>query len=149
LIDLNRCVVCDLSCRNWTYPLFSSFFSLSGSDRIEIIWDNGAIVVQWLEVTVNANADTGLLANDVFFFGSEIGDANASNNSIVFRVGAADTTATQTNLANSASNIPITNLYDYNRDGSVGALDITVDQTHGTNNSTGLHVIDIPTDGPF
>jgi hypothetical protein len=31
----------------------------------------------------------------------------------------------------------------------VGAFDITLDQTHGTTNSTGLQVITIPAAGPF
>jgi hypothetical protein len=65
------------------------------------------------------------------------------------KVGASDTTGTQTNHASSGTNVPITDDYDFNRDGSVDALDITVDQTHGTNNTTGLRDIGIPTGRPF
>ena len=38
----------------------------------------------------------------------------------------------------SAATNPITNIYDFNRDGAVGTADITLDQTHGTTNSTGI-----------
>jgi hypothetical protein len=122
---------------------------VSGSDRVELIWADGPIKQQWLEVTVKATPDTGLAANDVFFYGNEIGDTGASNTSSIFKVSAVDTTGTQTHVATLGSNIPITNIYDFNRDGAVGAADVTIDQIHGTTNSTGLMVIDVSTGGPF
>ena len=100
-------------------------------------------------MTVKATANTGLAANDVFFFGNEIGDTGASNTATIFKVSAVDTTGTQTHVATVGSNQPITNIYDFNRDGAVGAADITLDQTHGTTNSTGLQVINIGAGGPF
>jgi hypothetical protein len=122
----------------------------SGTDRVEMIWAPGTAVTQkWLEVTVTADANTGLIANDVFFFGNEIGDMGASNTSTVFKVSAIDTTSTQTHGSPVGNNNPITNLFDFNRDGAVGAADITLDQTHGTTNSTGLVVINIASGGPF
>ncbi|MGD9724313.1 MAG: IPT/TIG domain-containing protein [Pirellulales bacterium] len=50
---------------------------VSGSDRVEITWTSGAIKNTWLEVQVLANARTGLPANDVFFFGSLVGDTGS------------------------------------------------------------------------
>ena len=44
-----------------------------GSARVELIWPDNTIHNQWLQVTVLANTDTGLAANDVFYFGSEPG----------------------------------------------------------------------------
>jgi hypothetical protein len=124
--------------------------TVSGSDRVELIWASGTAVTQkWLEVTIKATANTGLAANDVFFFGNEIGDANKSNTSTVFKVSAIDTTSTQTHLATLGTNQPITNVFDYNRDGAVSAIDITLDQNHTTTNSTGLQVITIGVGGPF
>jgi len=124
--------------------------TVSGSDRVELTWASGTAVTQkWLEVTVLADANTGLTTNDVFFFGSEIGDTGASKAATIFKVGASDTTGTQTHLANFGSNQPITNVFDFNRDGSVGASDVTIDQTHGTTNVTGLVVINIGVGGPF
>jgi hypothetical protein len=124
--------------------------TVSGSDRVELVWASGTAVTQkWLEVTVRATANTGLAANDVFFFGNEIGDANKSNTSTVFKVSAADTTSTQTHPATLGTNQPITNVFDYNRDGAVGAADTTIDQIHGTTNATGLQTINIAGGGPF
>jgi hypothetical protein len=47
-----------------------------GSDRITIIWADNAIQRTWLQVTVLANAHTGLTSSDVFYFGNLPGDAN-------------------------------------------------------------------------
>jgi len=47
-----------------------------GSDRVTFVWADGAILNQWLEVTVIANANTGLAADEVFYFGNSVGDTN-------------------------------------------------------------------------
>ncbi|MBI3839226.1 MAG: hypothetical protein HY288_15000, partial [Planctomycetia bacterium] len=121
----------------------------SGSDRVELIWADGAIQQQWLEVTVLATADTSLAANDVFFFGSEIADTGASNTATVAKVSSLDVTGVQTHGASLKTNIPVTNIYDFNRDGLVNSFDVTDAQTHGTSNKTGLQLIDIGAGGPF
>ena len=46
-----------------------------GSDRVTIIWDDNAIEKQWLQVTVKATDNTGLVADDVFYFGNAVGEA--------------------------------------------------------------------------
>ena len=47
-----------------------------GVSRISFFWAAGAIPTHnWLQVTVKADADTGLATPDVFYFGSAIGDA--------------------------------------------------------------------------
>ena len=51
---------------------------VGGSDRVTLIWADGAITNRWAEVTLLANGDTGLAAPDVFAFGSLIGDADGS-----------------------------------------------------------------------
>jgi hypothetical protein len=45
---------------------------VSGSDRLTIIWNNNAIVNQWLQVTVRTTL--GLATPDVFYFGNLVGD---------------------------------------------------------------------------
>jgi hypothetical protein len=45
-----------------------------GSDRVELIWPDNAIQNEWLQVTVKAGANTGLSADDVFYFGNLMGD---------------------------------------------------------------------------
>jgi len=51
-----------------------------GTDRIELIWADGAIKHTWLQITVLATANTGLAANDVFYFGNNAGDADGDGN---------------------------------------------------------------------
>ncbi len=122
---------------------------VGNSDRVELIWADGAITQQWLEVIAKADPDTGLVANDVFFFGSELANTGWSNTATVAKVTSMDITATQTNGATLAANIPITNLYDFNRDHKVDAIDVTFVQVHGTTNATGLQLIDLAAGGPF
>ncbi len=47
-----------------------------GSDRVTIIWADGAIVRQWLAVTTQATVATGLEEDDVFSFANLPGDAD-------------------------------------------------------------------------
>src|SRR5205085_479041 len=47
---------------------------LGGSDRVEFTWPDNAIKNTWLQVTVKADAATGLSAPDIFYFGNQIGD---------------------------------------------------------------------------
>ncbi|MEE8450981.1 MAG: cadherin-like domain-containing protein [Thermoguttaceae bacterium] len=44
-----------------------------GSDRITIVWEDGAIVSRWLQVTVRGD-NFGLSGNDVFYLGNAAGD---------------------------------------------------------------------------
>ena len=46
------------------------------SDRATIIWADNSIQNQWLKVTVLATANTGLPADDVFYFGNAVGDCD-------------------------------------------------------------------------
>src|SRR6185295_16705938 len=106
-------------------PAANGVGTVSGSDRIELIWADGAIQQQWLEVIVKATAHTGLASNVVFFYGSEIGNTSVTNLPTVARTAAGDVTGAQTNGTNLATNIPITNIYDFDRDGKVSANDVT------------------------
>jgi hypothetical protein len=51
---------------------------VDGSDRTLIECPNGAIVDTWLRITVKANADTGLAADEDFFYGNVRGDTGAA-----------------------------------------------------------------------
>ena len=46
-----------------------------GSDRLEITWATGVIKEEWIEVDVVADGNTGLAVDDVFYFGSLVGDS--------------------------------------------------------------------------
>src|SRR5262249_1963977 len=62
--------------------------TVSGSDRVEIIWADNAIQQKWLEVIVKNTFDTGLRSNDVFLFGNLIGSTGLSNTTTVARTAA-------------------------------------------------------------
>ncbi|MDP6636269.1 MAG: lamin tail domain-containing protein [Phycisphaerae bacterium] len=47
---------------------------VGGSDRVTLVWSDGAIVNQWVEVTVRATGKTGLADPDVFYFGNAVGE---------------------------------------------------------------------------
>ncbi|REK09042.1 MAG: hypothetical protein DWQ37_19480 [Planctomycetota bacterium] len=99
---------------------------VSGSDRVEIIWANGAIANRWLEVIVEGddalggfNTNTGLAESDRFYFGNRIGDAGTGTPTLAV-------TSAQDEIA--ARNhpgfaIPITNVLDYDRNGLVASVD--------------------------
>ena len=50
---------------------------VGGSDRVTLIWADGEILNQWVEVTVLATANTGLAADDVFYLANVVGDADS------------------------------------------------------------------------
>jgi len=49
-----------------------------GSDRVTIIWKDGAIRQIWLQVTVKASDATGLVQDDVFYYANLPGDADSN-----------------------------------------------------------------------
>jgi hypothetical protein len=89
-----------------------------GSDRIEILWPDNVIQNEWLQVRLLANATTNLAADDVFYFGNLIGDANG--NAIVT---VADIALTKSLSGQSA---PIASSADFNRNGQVTVADIAI-----------------------
>lgn len=92
---------------------------VDGSDRIEVIWTDNAIVNTWLEVTVRANDVTGLEDADVFYFGNAIGRTGDGG-------GVADIRENQTGFGSAE----IDNVYDVNRDGRVSLSDVILARIH-------------------
>jgi hypothetical protein len=95
----------------------------SGGTRVEIAWASGAIVRQWLQVTVLANADTGLAAADVFYFGNlpgEVGNAPSA----ALSVNSLDLQGTRNAQFTAAS---ITSPFDFDRSGgNVNSVDLQI-----------------------
>ncbi len=89
-----------------------------GTDRVEIIWPDGAIRNTWLEVTVAANSRTGLVSPDVFYWGSKVGESGIGMGASTFTT----TDASQV-FANLGGGKPITDLWDFNRDSRVTSTD--------------------------
>jgi fibronectin type 3 domain-containing protein len=116
-------------------------FGVNGSIRLELTWDSNAIQNEWVQVTLKANDNTNLAADDVFYFGNAIGDTGNSSTDAI--VDAADTLAAQNNHTAAAS---ITNRYDFNRDKVVDATDDVIVQNNLSGESP-LLLITVP--GPL
>jgi len=116
---------------------------LGGSDRVQIVWADGAITNTWLQVVVAANANTGLPQKagypvgqaDVFYFGNAVGDSGLGDTATMAHVNVNDYLAARNNPASLFNNIPTSNAYDYNRDGAVN----TTDELVAKNNFTGIN----------
>jgi hypothetical protein len=121
---------------------------------VEIIWNGAAAPIkQWLEVIVLANANTGLAQEvghpaghgDAFFFGNAVGDSGLGDTSINATVNATDENGARLNPAALAANIPITNIYDFDRNAQVNANDQNVSRLNATNSTTVLKFINLIT----
>jgi hypothetical protein len=114
---------------------------VSGSDRVELIWPEGTIQKTWLEVIVAANAQTGLAFPDTFFFGHALGDTGLGNTSTNATVNSIDEAGVRNNPQVLSDNIPLTNIYDINRDGRVNSIDESIVRNNATNSATVTHFI--------
>jgi probable HAF family extracellular repeat protein len=96
----------------------------SGSDRVTVIWEDGAVRNQWLQVTVRPSATTGLWSPDVFAFGNLIGEAVGPSDDGPFVVDAHDVVATRASIG--SATVPITDPHDFNRDRRIDARDLAI-----------------------
>jgi hypothetical protein len=120
----------------------------NGSTRVEITWLDGQIENTWLRVTVKGGAGqaSGLAADDVFYFGNQSGEsgnsaANAQVNAldeILARYNAAD-------LSGLSDADAMLNVFDFNRDRQVNALDEAIAGSHYTYVLNQLNLITVPT----
>ena len=114
-----------------------------GSDRVKVIWAETAVAnSRWLQVTVLANANTGLAAPDVFYFGlatGECGDSTANT-----YVDATDFAGARDNPHNFLNRATIDDHYDFNRDSYVDSSDLAIVRDNNTNFITQLKLIGVP-----
>ncbi len=91
----------------------------SGSDRVELTWTDGSITQEWLKVTVNADANTGLATPYTFFYGSVMANSGTGDTGTL-----AITSSTDENGARAHNgSATVTNVFDYNKDGFVNSSD--------------------------
>jgi hypothetical protein len=100
-------------------------FGENGSIRLEVVWDNNAIQNEWLQVTLKANDNTLLPQDEVFYFGSAIGETG--NTFADAAVDAADVQGIHSHYTATAG---IANVYDINRDNVVDAADEAIAQAN-------------------
>jgi len=91
---------------------------VGGSDRITLVWPDGAIRNTWLRVTVRASPHSGLAADDVFTFGNLVGETGDGG-----ALGVSTRDALDARSHRSARGVSIDSDYDHDRDGTVGVLD--------------------------
>ncbi len=113
-----------------------------GSDRLEITFGTGVVKNEWLEVNVHSGGHTGLSANDVFYFGSIIGDSGAADTVLLAKTDANDYNVPFNNIIGLTT--PVWNLADYTKDGKVDGSDAST----AIGNIFSLHYLANPT-GPF
>ena len=96
---------------------------VNGSDRVTLVWRDGAIRDRWLEVTVKPTADTNLAAPYTFLFGSLVGETGDAT-----RGGQWAVTASDLSRLRVLQRRPVTaaSAVDFDRDGVVGARDASI-----------------------
>ncbi len=123
------------------------------NDRIELLWPDQKVMGTWLEVIVKAGTDSGLLANDVFYFGSSPGDTGFGNDPDASFVDATDEISERNNQESDLSlahpyNTAKSNVYDVNKDDQVDATDQIFTRNFGNTNGE-LDYVSISSGGPF
>jgi hypothetical protein len=100
----------------------------SGTDRYELVWADGAITNRYVYVLVEGNdalggnnTNTGLAASDYFFFGNMIGDVGSPE--FYPNVNSTDQVQVRNNQGSVAPPTGILNLFDFNRDALIDAID--------------------------
>ncbi len=110
-----------------TTPVTVTTFANGGinnSDRIKLEFANNAIQDAWLRITVFANVSTGLISNDVFYFGNarfDVTPASPFPGSQVV-INAFDTNAVRARIGLNPG--VISNVFDVDRNGIVNAFDV-------------------------
>lgn len=119
---------------------------VGGSYRIAIAWSDNAIQNQWLQVKVKPTANTGLIAEDVFYFGNAIGETG--NDPANAFVNAFDAGLVRDHFQSSFP-IPagIDNPYDINRDMQVNAFDLGLVRDHFAGFGSALNLFTAPSTG--
>jgi len=100
----------------------------SGASRVKIEFADNAIRNTWLRVTLLANANTGLLATSVFYFGNAVGDVDIGNvgTPVTISTNSSDYAAVRQNLSPSSSSVGVDNIHDINKDGVVNPIDMAL-----------------------
>ncbi|MBN2473948.1 MAG: M10 family metallopeptidase C-terminal domain-containing protein [Pirellulales bacterium] len=115
---------------------------VNGSDRVTVLWEDYAVLKQWLQVTVRANDRTRLAAPDVFYFGNAV--AEAGNSTTDAKVNATDMLLARNNPRTFINPAGVDFPYDYNRDARVNATDMLLARNNQTHFLNALRLITVP-----
>ena len=107
-----------------------------------IIWADNAIQKQWLQVRVKANANTGLAADDVFYFGNSVGETgNSTVKHVRGRHGLRGRARPSEELPEP---VPVDYPYDIDKNSFVDGTDLAIVRDNSTNFLTALKLIVAP-----
>jgi hypothetical protein len=115
---------------------------LRGSDRVVITWPDydpldpvhTAVSGVWLEVTVKATAETGLIAPDVFYYGNAVAETgNDPESAEVTPADEIDIRTSRTGFRPASLDSP----HDVNRDRQVNAFDDLIARNNQTSDDQG------------
>jgi len=109
--------------------------------RVRLEWLDNSIQNTWLQIIVKANANTGLINREVFYFGHAMGEISGGS---PYRVTAVELSAVQTGISNSI--VSVSDARDINKDRRVTAADLSFIQVRVSNNVL-LNDIIIPAAG--
>jgi hypothetical protein len=121
-----------------------------GSDRITLIWADGAIQNEWLSITVEATDQTGLTTPDVFYFGNAVGEVSQpiaghtivdGSDQIAIRNNSVSGFLARQGLLEASL---IDSRYDINRDSNVDGTDEILARNNSTHSFNSLRLI-VPT----
>jgi regulation of enolase protein 1 (concanavalin A-like superfamily) len=97
---------------------------VGGSGRLKLVFPDNVIQNAWLRVTVLANANSGLIANDVFYFGNGRFDVTPATpfpaSQVIVNV--FDTNQIRAQLGQNAG--VVSNIFDVDRSGVVNIFDV-------------------------
>ena len=100
---------------------------VNGSDRVSVIFPDGSVTKTWLQVTVKANAATGLSSDDVFYFGNVVGETGSSSGNAL--VNLSDVSLTRGSQSGFGT-VGIDSRYDFDRNGRVNLADLSIARTN-------------------
>ena len=116
----------DSNVDNWTAAAPADFTIRDlggGVERFSFTWPDGEIAGQWIEVRMKANANTGLVNDEVFYFGNAPGESTGGAGSAV---NGSDFAAVRLNTSSALDFVDVSNRFDHNRDGRVDAIDLLI-----------------------
>ena len=116
---------------------------VNGSDRVSVIFPDGSVTKTWLQVTVKANAATGLSSDDVFYFGNVVGETGSSSGNAL--VNLSDVSLTRGSQSGFGT-VGIDSHYDFDRDGRVNLADLAIARTNQSGFSA-VQLITAPSGG--
>ena len=94
---------------------------VNGSDRITIVLPNISVTNEYLQVKLLATNNTGLSSDDVFYFGSVVGEVGNSADNLILNV--VDVGAARANFSGFSFE-DIDNQFDVNKDRIVNVVDV-------------------------